>query len=78
MNHLQTRHPRQWTRAQGRMHKSKLVNRVTSSKLLPHGRAAALGVAFGESLFLRKLFLPILVPLKLWLSLEIVLLTKAK
>ena len=32
-----------------------------SQRLVPQGKAAAVGLAFGESLFLRKLLMPVLV-----------------
>merc|ERR1719180_554332 len=66
----------QWEKAQQRISVSPLVTRI--SGLVPEGRAAAVGLAFGESLFLRKLLMPVLVPLKLWIALQLVLLSKSK
>merc|ERR1719180_539078 len=66
----------QWEKAQQRINVSPLVARI--SGLVPQGRAAAVGLAFGESLFLRKLLMPVLVPLKLWVALQMVLLSKSR
>merc|ERR1719180_559196 len=66
----------QWEKAQQRINVSPLVARI--SGLVPRGRAAAVGLAFGESLFLRKLLMPVLVPLKLWVALQLVLLSKSR
>ena len=48
----------------------------SGSKFVPPEKVASLGVAFGESYFLRKVFMPVLVPLKIWLSLKAVLALK--
>merc|ERR1719187_341537 len=68
---LKLRKNTQWEKAQQRINVSPLVSRI--SGLVPQGKAAAVGLAFGESVFLRKLFMPILVPLKLWIALQLVL-----
>merc|ERR1719458_744374 len=60
---LKLRKNTQWEKAQQRINVSPLVSRI--SGLVPQGKAAAVGLAFGESLFLRKLLMPVLVPLKL-------------
>merc|ERR1719312_268892 len=74
MTALKTRKNMQWEKAQQRINVSPLVSRI--SRLVPQGKAAAVGLAFGESLFLRKLLMPVLVPLKLWVALQLVLLSK--
>merc|ERR1719400_2573726 len=76
MNVLKTKKNIQWDKAQQRINVSPLVLRI--SGLVPQGRAAAVGLAFGESLFLRKLLMPVLVPLKLWIALQLVLLSKPR
>merc|ERR1719432_274963 len=76
MTALKTRKNMQWEKAQQRINVSPLVSRI--SRLVPQGKAAAVGLAFGESLFLRKLLMPVLVPLKLWVALQLVLLSKAR
>jgi len=63
---LQVRRLPQWQAAQQTANKSRLVQAVRSSKYLSSSRGGELGVAFGESYFLRKLCIPVLVPLKLW------------
>jgi len=73
---LKTRKNTQWEKAQQRINVSPLVSRI--SGLVPQGKAAAVGLAFGESLFLRKLLMPVLVPLKLWAALQLVLLSKPR
>merc|ERR1719348_1584220 len=76
MNVLKRKKNLQWEQAQQRINVSPLVSRI--SGLVPQGRAAAVGLAFGESLFLRKLLMPVLVPLKLWAALQLVLLSKPR
>merc|ERR1719278_1376990 len=49
----------QWEKAQQRINVSPIVSRI--SRLVPEGKAAAVGLAFGESLFFRKLLVPVLV-----------------
>merc|ERR1719490_687393 len=73
---LKKRKNTQWEKAQQRINVSPLVSRI--SGLVPQGKAAAVGLAFGESLFLRKLLMPVLVPLKLWVALQLVLMSKAR
>jgi len=68
---LKNKNHKQWKQAQARISVSPLASRI--SGLVPQGKAAAVGLAFGESVFLRKLFMPILVPLKLWIALQLVL-----
>ena len=58
------------------MNKSRLVNGIRESKYISSDLASSLAISFGESYFLRKLCMPILVPLKLWLTYEILMLTK--
>merc|ERR1719458_1596001 len=60
---LKTKKNVQWEKAQKRINVSPLVSRI--SGLVPQGKVGAVGLAFGESLFLRKLLMPVLVPLKL-------------
>merc|ERR1719432_420060 len=60
---LKTKKNIQWEKAQQRIKVSPLVSRI--SGLVPQGKVGAVGLAFGESLFLRKLLMPVLVPLKL-------------
>ena len=67
---------KQWEKAQQRINVSPLASRVSgceskvrfvfwlyfpTQRLVPQGKAAAVGLAFGESLFLRKLLMPVLV-----------------
>merc|ERR1719403_702749 len=66
MTVLKNKNHKHWKQAQGRISVSPLASRI--SGFLPQGKAAAVGIAFGESVFLRKVFMPILVPLKLWIS----------
>merc|ERR1719228_1199975 len=73
---LKNKNHKQWEQAQARISVSPLANRI--SRLAPQGKAAAVGLAFGESVFLRKLLMPILVPLKLWIALQLVLLSKPR
>ena len=65
---LQVRKISEWKKAQEKVDKSKLVRFVRTNKYLSSKRGAELGVAFGESYFLRKLCMPVLVPLKLWMT----------
>ena len=65
-----------WRAAQEKANNSKIVRFVNSSKYLSSQKAQRLSVAFAESYLLRKLLMPILVPLKFWLSFKIVLLSK--
>merc|ERR1719347_909840 len=73
---LKNKNHKQWKQAQARISVSPLASRI--SGLVPQGKAAAVGLAFGESVFLRKLFMPILVPLKLWIALQLVLMLKSR
>ena len=72
---LQIRKSVQWGRAQEKMQKSNLLKRIRESKYVSSETATSLGIAFGESYFLRKLCMPILVPLKLWLTYELLILS---
>ena len=72
---LQIRNSVQWGRAQKKMQKSNLLKRIRESKYVSSETATSLGIAFGESYFLRKLCMPILVPLKLWLTYELLILS---
>ena len=65
----------QWEKAQQRINVSPIVSRISRFRsksdlfsdifpplrLVPEGKAAAVGLAFGESLFFRKLLVPVLV-----------------
>ena len=62
--------------AQEKANNSKIVRFVNSSKYLSSQKAQLLSVAFAESYLLRKLLMPVLVPLKFWLSFKMVLLSK--
>eukprot|EP00092_Neocalanus_flemingeri_P072350 GFUD01089070.1.p1 GENE.GFUD01089070.1~~GFUD01089070.1.p1 ORF type:complete len:137 (+),score=43.26 GFUD01089070.1:88-498(+) len=72
LNALQVRKLPEWQKAQENVNKSKLINFVRNSKYLSSRRGAELGVAFGESYFLRKLCMPVLIPLKLWMTYQLV------
>merc|ERR1719320_595613 len=74
MTLLKNKNHKHWKQAQARISVSPLASRI--SGLVPQGKAAAVGLAFGESVFLRKLFMPILVPLKLGIALQLVLMLK--
>merc|ERR1719494_439243 len=74
MTVLKNKNHKQWKQAQARISVSPLASRI--SGLVPQGKAAAVGLAFGESVFLRKLLMPVLVPLKLWIALQLVLMLK--
>ena len=76
LNILQIRKSVQWTKAQEKMQKSNLLKRIRESNYVSSETATSLGIAFGESYFLRKLCMPILVPLKLWLTYELLILTR--
>lgn len=65
-----------WAQAQARMGKSKVVKLLSQSRFISPEKVGSIGVAFGESYFLRKLLMPVLVPLKIWLSLKVVLALK--
>ena len=67
MDFLKVRHTGHWQKAQERMKHSKLMKYVQESK-----SQSRLAVSFGESYFLRKVSLPVLVPLKLWLTYKLV------
>merc|ERR550519_52326 len=73
MRLLQQKNMTRWIEAEKRMNSSKLVKMVNNSKYISESRAPGIGVAFAESYFLRKLMMPVLVPLKLWASYQIVL-----
>ena len=75
INSLQLRKRTEWIKAQERMQKSKLINTIKDSKYVSSKTATGLAIAFGESCFLRKLCMPLLVPLKLWLTYEILVMT---
>ena len=59
------------------MKTSRLLKSVSGSRYLSGLNTGRLAVSFGESYFLRKLLMPLLVPLKLWASYRIVLLVKS-
>ena len=77
MTVLKDKNHKHWKQAQARISASSLASRISgyqyeelrailplgifSERLVPQGKAAAVGLAFGESVFLRKLFMPILV-----------------
>ena len=69
---LQIRKTDQWKKAQERIQHSKLLKRVRQSRYVSSKTGSELAVAFGESYLLRKLGMPVLVPLKLWLTYELV------
>merc|ERR1719471_1244525 len=52
---LKNKNHKQWEQAQARISVSPLASRI--SGLVPQGKAAAVGLAFGESVFLTKLFM---------------------
>ena len=72
INTLQLRRTDQWRRAETRMQSSRLVSLVRDNKYLSSNTASAVTIAFGESYFLRKLAMPVLVPLKFWLTYQII------
>ena len=65
-----------WQVAQEKARKSKLVNFVKNSKYLSNQRAQQVTISFAESYLLRKMLMPILIPLKFWLAYEIVVRSK--
>ena len=73
LNMLQIRKTDQWKKAQERMKHSKLLKHVRESRYVSSKTGSELAVAFGESYFLRKLGMPVLVPAKLWLTYELVM-----
>ena len=73
LNILQVRKTHQWRKAQERIQYSKLLKHLRESRYVSSKTGSELAVAFGESYFLRKLGMPVLVPLKLWLTYELVL-----
>ena len=73
LNILQIRKTDQWRKAQERIQHSKLLKHLRESRYVSSKTGSELAVAFGESYFLRKLGMPVLVPLKLWLTYELVL-----
>ena len=75
---LQVRKLAEWQKAQENIEKSKLVRLVRNNKYLSSKRGAELGVVFGESYFLRKLCMPVLVPLKLWMTYQMMGMGKVK
>ena len=75
---LQLRQSEQWRRLEPRIQQSKFVKMIKESKHLSPKTAGDLTIAFGESYFLRKLAMPVLIPLKLWLTYELVIMTKTK
>ena len=76
LNILQVRRIILWEKAQQKMQTSNLLKRIRESKYVSSQTATSLGIAFGESYFLRKLFMPILVPFKLWLTYELLILSR--
>jgi len=69
---LQVRRLAEWQKAERKVEKSRLVQLVKSNKYISSKRGTELAVAFGESYFLRKLCMPLLVPLKLWLTFHLI------
>ena len=65
-----------WQAAQEKARKSKLVSLVNSSKYLSNLKAQQVTVSFAESYLIRKLLMPLLIPLKFWLAFKIVMLSK--
>ena len=65
-----------WQVAQEKAKRSQLVNFVKNSKYLSNQRAQQVSVSFAESYLLRKMLMPILIPLKFWLAYKIVVLSK--
>ena len=65
-----------WQSAEERTNKSMLVKLVNNSKYLSNKKAQNLTMGFVESYVLRKVLMPILIPLKFWLAFEIVLMLK--
>ena len=69
LDFLKVRNTGHWQKAQQKMKHSKILKIVEKSK-----SQSRLAVAFGESYFLRKVTMPVLVPLKLWLTYKLVIL----
>ena len=65
-----------WQSAEERAKKSRLLKFVNESKYLSNKKAQNVSMAFVESYVLRKILMPILIPLKFWLAFEIVVLLK--
>ena len=65
-----------WKSAEEKANKSMLVKLVNDSKYLSNKKAQNLTMGFVESYVLRKVLMPILIPLKFWLAFEIVLMLK--
>ena len=65
-----------WESAEERAKSSRLLKFVKESKYLSNRKVQKLSTAFVESYVLRKILMPILIPLKFWLAFEIVLLFK--
>lgn len=78
INRLQLTKLKQWKQTQEKMNKSSLVKMIKESKYISPTTATSLAVSFGESYFLRKLMMPILVPFKIWLTYEIIIRTKSR
>ena len=78
INRLQLTKLKQWKQTQEKMNKSSLVKMIKESKYISSTTATSLAVSFGESYFLRKLMMPILVPFKIWLTYEIIIRTKSR
>merc|ERR1719357_2262237 len=57
MTVLKNKNHKQWKQAQARISVSPLASRISGYE---YGKAAAVGLAFGESVFLRKLLMPVL------------------
>lgn len=74
---LQLTKLKEWKQAQEKMNSSSLVNIIKDSKYISTTTATNLAVSFGESYFLRKLMMPILVPFKIWLTYEIIIRSKS-
>ena len=78
INFLQVRRTAQWQAVQERMKHSRISQSVLQSRYLSSKTGTELAVAFGVSYFLRKLGIPVLVPLKLWLTYELVVRTEER
>ena len=70
------RHKTVWQSAEDRAKSSKLLKFVNNSKYLSNKKAQAISVAFVESYVLRKILMPILIPLKFFLAFKTVLILK--
>jgi len=73
---LQKTQPQLWKKAETRMETSKLLSKIRSSKFVSSSQGTRLVVAFGEGYFIRKLLVPVLVPLKLWVAVVAVIALK--